>query len=173
MAHQTLAAPRTGAAGWILSGLIAGIAAGIAFAMFEMVMAALTDGGGAFFMPLRMIGAIGLGKGALDAGASLVTAAGAGLIIHMVLSMMYGVGVAALLRIIPALARTGASILAVSSVAGAFLWVVNFHILAPALGWAWFPDGTNALIQIVAHTVFFGTLLGLVLVRLGATAAEA
>ena len=173
MANQTLVAPRPSAVSWILSGAIAGIAAGIAFAMFEMIMAALTDGGGAFFMPLRMIGAIGLGKGALDPGTSLVTAGGAGLIIHMILSMMYGVSVAALLRIIPTLARTGASILAVSSVAGALLWVVNFHILAPALGWVWFPDGTNALIQIVAHTVFFGTLLGIVLVRLGATTAEA
>ena len=124
-------------------------------------------------MPLRMIGAIGLGKSALDPGTSLVTAGGAGLVIHMILSMMYGVSVATLLRTVPALARTGVSILAMSSVAGALLWVVNFNVLAPALGWTWFPDGTNALIQIVAHTVFFGTLLGLVLVRLGATAAEA
>jgi hypothetical protein len=172
MADRTLAAARVRTNGWILSGAIAGVGAGIVFAMFEMVMAALTNGTGAFFMPLRMIGAIGLGMSALDPGTSLVTAGGAGLVIHMALSMMYGVGVAALLRIVPTLGRSAASVIEVASVAGALLWVVNFHLLAPAFGWTWFPDGTNALVQIVAHTVFFGTVLGFAFVRLSATTSE-
>jgi hypothetical protein len=35
------------------------------------------------------------------------------------------------------------------------------------------PDGTNTLVQVVARTVFFGTVLGFVLTRLGTPAAEA
>ena len=87
----------------------------------------------------------------------------------MALSMMYGVAIAVVLRAVPSLARTSTAVLAVSSLAGFALRVVNFQVLARALGWPWFPDGTNALIQIVAHTVFSGTVLGLALVRLHAT----
>jgi hypothetical protein len=172
MADRTLTASRTGSNTWIVSSAIAGAAAGIVFAMFEMIMAAITNGAEAFFMPLRMIGGIGLGASALDPSTSLVAASGAGIVIHMALSMMYGVAVAVVLRVIPSLARTSASVLAVSSAAGFALWVVNFQVLARALGWPWFPDGTNAVVQIVAHTIFFGTVLGLALIRLRAVQPE-
>lgn len=164
MSSTTLAATRSRSLGWLLAGVVAGMFAGIVFAMFEMVMAAVMNGADAFFMPLRMISAIGLGTTALDPSSSLLTAAAAGLVIHMVLSMVYGVGVAALLRFVPSLARSTGSILAVASAAGFLLWTVNFHLLARALGWPWFPEGTNAAVQIVAHTVFFGTVLGIGLV---------
>ena len=172
MAGRTLNATRTASTSWLISGAVAGVIAGIVFAMFEMIMAVVTDGTGAFFMPLRLIGAIGLGKSALDPATSLLSAGGAGIVIHMVLSMMYGVAVAVALRVVPSFARSSTSVLAVSSLAGFLLWVVNFQVLARALGWPWFPDGTNAAVQIVAHTVFFGSVLGLALVRLGATTAD-
>ena len=63
---------------WLRYGILGGVIAGITFAMFEMIMAVVLDGGDAFFMPLRMIGGIGLGKQALDPGTSLLTAGGAG-----------------------------------------------------------------------------------------------
>ncbi len=173
MADRTLTASESRSLSWVVAAAIAGAVAGVAFAMFEMVMAAITDGPEAFFMPLRMIGAIGLGERALDPTTSLITAAAAGIVIHMVLSMMYGVGVALLLRSVASIGRTTTSVVAVSSAAGLLLWIVNFQVLAPALGWPWFPDGTNALVQIVAHTIFFGSALGLLLVRLGATDREA
>lgn len=50
---------RSGVGRWAVAGLVAGIV----FAMFEMIMAAIMSLG--FFAPLLMIGAIGLGKGAL------------------------------------------------------------------------------------------------------------
>ena len=83
----------------------------------------------------------------------------------MALSMMYGVAVALVLRGVPSLARTKTSVIGVSSLAGFVLWVVNFHVLARALGWPWFPDVTNAVVQVVAQTVFFGTVLGLIGLR--------
>ncbi len=151
---------------WIRAGLVGGVIAGIVFAMFEMVAAVVLNGPDAFFMPLRMIGAIGLGMSALDPTSSLVMAGGAGLVIHMALSMMYGVGVAAILAYVPTLSRTTASAVAVASVAGLGLWIVNFFVLAGVFGWAWFPDTQNIAVQLVAHTFMFGSVLGLIVDRL-------
>ena len=150
---------------WLRYGILGGVVAGITFAMFEMIMAVVLDGGDAFFMPLRMIGGIGLGKQALDPGTSLVTAGGAGLVIHMSLSMMYGVVVAAVLSLIPQLSASRAAVLISASVAGFALWIVNFYVLAPAFGWTWFPNNTNPAVQFVAHTFLYGSMLGLLLDR--------
>ena len=166
MATSTLTATTTRPATWIRAGLIGGAVAGIVFAMFEMVMAVVINGGDAFFMPLRMIGATAIGPSALDPASSLITAGGAGLVVHMALSMMYGVGVAALLSAVPSLRRSVSSVVAVASAAGFGLWIVNFFLLANLFGWRWFPDGQNMVVQVVAHTVMFGSVLGLTLDRL-------
>ncbi len=163
----TLAGPgrRADAGAWLRYGIVAGIVAGIVFAMFEMIMAAVLNGADAFFMPLRMIGGIGLGTSALGPGTSLLTAGGAGLVIHMILSMMYGVVVAGVLSLAPALSSSRTAVLVSASVAGFALWILNFYVLAQAFGWIWFPNNTNAAVQFVAHTFFFGTILGYVLDR--------
>jgi hypothetical protein len=165
MATATLDARTTQTGTWLRVGVIGGIVAGIAFAMFEMIMAAVLNGSDAFFMPLRMIGGIGLGTSALDPATSLLTAGAAGLAIHMVLSMMYGAAVAGGLALVGSLSRSTASILVVSSLAGLALWILNFFVLAGIFGWSWFPDSQNVAVQFVAHTVMFGTVLGLVLDR--------
>ncbi len=165
MATATLDVRATATATWVRVGVIGGIVAGIAFAMFEMVMAAVLNGSDAFFMPLRMIGGIGLGASALDPSTSLLAAGAAGLAIHMVLSMMYGLVVAGVLAQVGTLARSTASILMVSSLAGLALWIVNFFVLAGLFGWSWFPASQNVAVQFVAHTFMFGTVLGLVLDR--------
>lgn len=149
--------------GWIKHGLIGGVIAGIVFAAFEMVMAAILDGPNALFMPLRMIGGIALGKQALDPGFSLVAAAAAGLAVHMVLSAVYGAGVAGVARYVPILASSAAALIAWASIAGFGLWLVNFYVIAPIGGWIWFRDGTNAVVQSIAHTFFYGTVLGIYL----------
>lgn len=148
---------------WLRAGLVGGVIAGIVFAMFEMIMAVVLNGGDAFFMPLRMIGAIGVGKTALDPSTSLLTAGGAGLVIHMVLSMMYGVVVAGVIAKAGTLAQSSVSVVVVASAAGFGLWILNFFVLAGVFGWNWFPDSQNVAVQFVAHTVMFGTVLGLAL----------
>lgn len=150
---------------WIRHGVAGGVVAGIVFAMFEMVMALVLDGAEAFFMPLRMIGGIGLGPEAMDPSTSLLEAGGAGLAIHMALSIVYGVVIVAVLDVVGRLSASRATIVAVTSLAGFLLWVINFYVFAPIFGWTWFPNDTNPLVQIVAHTVFFGTVLGLVMDR--------
>jgi hypothetical protein len=150
---------------WLRYGIPAGVAAGIAFAMFEMIMAALLNGAGAFFAPLRMIGGIGLGRTAIDPATSLLTAGGVGLVIHMLMSMSYGIVAAAVLSLVPELSASRTTILLTTSVAGLLLWLVNFYVLAPAFGWSWFPDKANPAVQFIAHTFFFGTVLGYLLDR--------
>ena len=77
---------------WVIAGLVGGIIAGIVFAMFEMIVAAIMGDG--FFAPLMMIGAIVLGQGALpmpEPTIGLPTIVPVGIAVHMVLSMLYGV----------------------------------------------------------------------------------
>ena len=156
----------TSTAATVRAGLVGGAIAGIAFAMFEMMAAAVLNGPDAFFMPLRMIGAIGLGASALDPSSSLVTAGAVGLVIHMALSMMYGLVVALVASGVTSIRRTTGSLVAFASAAGFALWILNFFLLAGALGWSWFPDSQNAAVQFAAHTVMFGSVLGLLLDRL-------
>src|ERR687897_931242 len=87
---QTPAAPHHIQSG-LGQGAIAGIVAGLVFAAFEMAASAFMMGVEAFFMPLRMIGAIVLGPEALDPGYSLLAAGVAGVMVHMMLSIIYGV----------------------------------------------------------------------------------
>ena len=150
---------------WVRTGLIGGVVAGIVFAMFEMMAAAVLNGPSAFFMPLRMIGAIALDASALDPASSLLSAGAAGLVVHMVLSMMYGVAVAAVLALVPSLSRSTGAVVATAGAAGFGLWILNFFLLAGALGWSWFPNGQNVAVQVVAHTMMFGGVLGLLLDR--------
>lgn len=150
---------------WIKHGVIGGVLAGIIFAMFEMIMAVVQMGGDAFFMPLRMIGGIGLGASALEPTTSLELAAGVGLAIHMMLSALFGAGVAVVAAAIPAFRASTLALVTWASVAGLGLWLVNFYVIAPTAGWRWFPDMTDPVVQFVAHTIVFGALLGLYLDR--------
>jgi hypothetical protein len=165
MSSSVFAERRADVGAWIRYGILGGIIAGIVFALFEMIMAVVLDGAGAFFMPLRMIGGMGLGPQAMDPGTSLLTAGGAGLVIHMLLSMAYGVASAAVLSLVPRLSASRMAMIASTSVAGLLLWIVNFYVFAPVFGWTWFPNGTNPVVQFVAHTFFYGSVLGLVLDR--------
>ncbi|MDQ4106370.1 MAG: hypothetical protein M3157_04245, partial [Actinomycetota bacterium] len=54
---------RSGVGTWVVAGLVAGLITGIVFLVFEMVVAGIM--GPSAFGPARMIGAIGLGEGAL------------------------------------------------------------------------------------------------------------
>lgn len=110
-----------------------------------------------------MIGAMLLGDQALQPGYPLVPAALAGVGVHMVLSMMFGVAVVAAAGIVPALAASPATLVSWTSMAGFALWIVNFYAIAPIAGWSWFPNDTDPAVQAVAHVFFYGTVLGLYL----------
>lgn len=155
-------------ASWIKEGLIGGMVAGIVFAMFEMIMAALLNGASAFFMPLRMIGAMVLGQEALTPSYSLLGAAVTGVVVHMILSGMFGLGFGAGVAVLPTVARSQTMIVGLASIYGLLLWLINFYVIAPVAGWDWFPDKTNVTVQFFAHTFFFGAVLGFWLSRVRA-----
>jgi len=152
---------------WLKQGAIGGVIAGVVIAMFEMLATALLNGAAAFFMPLRMIGAIALGPGALQPGYSLLTAGLVGMVIHMMLALVFGVVFALLVAYVPALASSSMALLAAASAYGLLLWLVNYYLIAPAMGWVWFGE-SNPVMQFLAHTFMFGAVLGLYLDRVRA-----
>ena len=133
----------------VIAGFLIGIVAGIIFAMFEMIVAALMGMG--FFAPLRMISAIVLGEGALDPSYSLGAAIVVGLIVHMMLSAVYGV-IFGLVVSGWALLRQRIWVVVVATVYGLLLWLVNFYIIAP-VAFPWFGMA-DPLVQFIAHTFF-------------------
>ncbi|MBA3852256.1 MAG: hypothetical protein H0X59_07800 [Chloroflexi bacterium] len=157
---------RSDLARWAKHGAIGGLLAGLLFALFEMVMATVQMGGEAFFMPLRMIGGIALGSQALEpSSTSLLEAGGVGIAIHMMLSVIFGASVAVVAGRVAPIRSSTVALIAWTSLAGLALWLVNFYVIAPIGGWRWFPDGTDPVIQFIAHTFVFGSLLGLYLDR--------
>jgi hypothetical protein len=142
--------------------ITAGIIGGLIFAAFEVLAAVAMMGPEAAFMPLRMIGGIVLGEQALDPGYPLFTAALAGLIVHMVLSVMFAIVFAA---IVPRSTRSTAALAILGIGFGIALWIVNFFVIAPFAGWTWFPERTDPFIQAVAHALFFGLPVGWYIAR--------
>jgi hypothetical protein len=116
-------------------GAIAGVVAGLVFAAFETTASAFMMGAEAFFMPLRMIGAIALGPEALDPGYSLLAASIAGVIVHVILAIIYGI----VFGEIAAMLRGPAAFIGLGSLFGLGLWLVNFYVIAP-LAFPWFLD---------------------------------
>jgi hypothetical protein len=111
--------------------LMAGIAGGLIFAVFEMMAAAVMMVPEAALMPRRMIGRIALGSQALEPAYPLITASIAGMLVHMVLSIAFAIVFAA---IVPATVTSG--ILALLGIGfGIGLWIVNFFVIAPLAGW--------------------------------------
>ncbi len=142
----------------LVHGIVGGIIAGIVFAMADMVMAVVVMGD-SFFAPLRMIGAIVLGQAALSPSYPLLQAGVVGMMLHMMLSAMYGVIFVYLLALGRQLwASTGAR-LVYGSLFGLALWVANFLIVAP-LVFPWFGMANPFWMGFVAHTFFFGTIVG-------------
>lgn len=141
---------------WVLLGILAGVVAGIAMAVFEMIAAAAM--GMSALAPLRMIAGIVLGSSALgpeiDVGLTVLV----GVLVHLALSALYGAIFGAGVASFAQLRRSKPAILTAGAVFGLVLWLVNFYLFAPAL-FPWFTEA-NALVQFVAHTFFFGAVLG-------------
>jgi hypothetical protein len=140
---------------WALGvGAAGGIIAGIVFAAFEMLAAAALMGADAFFMPLRMIGAILIGPAALDPGYPLLSAALAGVAVHVVLAVLYGM----IFAVITGGLRSATTDILLGAAYGFALWLFNFYVVAPA-AFPWFLDSPPVL-QLIGHSVFFGAVLG-------------
>jgi uncharacterized membrane protein YagU involved in acid resistance len=153
---------------WLKNGAIMGLVAGVIFIVFEMVVAGIMQG--TFFGPLRMMSAIALGSGALDPTYSLITAIIVGLIVHLILSAIYGVIFGAIANALPKAHQNRPNLIWIASAFGLLLWLANFYVIAP-LFFPWFTNA-NPIVQLVAHTFFYGTAIGLLLTTQHLTARE-
>jgi hypothetical protein len=145
---------------WALrQGAIGGIIAGLVFAAFEIIANAAMMGIGAVFMPLRMIGAIALGPGAVEPTFAIWVAGAAGVVVHIVLAALYGM----IFTVIVGGLRSAMWDVLLGVLFGVALWLINFYVIAP-MAFPWFLEA-NPVVQFIAHAVFFGAVLGLYIWR--------
>lgn len=150
---------RSGVGVWVVTGALAGLAAGVVFLVFEMVAAGLM--GASPFGPTLMIGATVLREGALppQPGLGLALVLPVALVVHFALSAVYGAVFGALAGSVEALRSSTGTLVAAASVFGLALWLVNFYVISP-VAFPWFGMA-SPVVQFLAHTFFFGSVLGL------------
>lgn len=124
-------------------GAAGGAVAGVAFGAANMWYASSTRMPAD--MPLRMIATIVQGEGALAAGTAQPVLGG---VVHMVLSVAFGVVLALLAHRVPS--DAGRAALGVAY--GVALYLVNFLVVAP-LAFPVFRDA-NQPFELVVHVVF-------------------
>lgn len=154
---------------WMVIGTLAGGVAGLLFLIFKMIMAALL--GNSIMLPLQYIGAILLGEQMLAPESSLVAVVLAGLSVHMVLSVLYGVAFARVVAMIPLVSRHWRFQALAGTLLGVFLWIVNLYVFAP-LFFPWFSESV-LVVELMARTLFFGLPLVLIVSYYTADAARA
>lgn len=126
--------------------IVAGLVAGLVFALMEMILVA-TALGGPFWGPPRMMAGIVLGSGVLPPpGTFDFGIVAVGLIAHFALSVIYAVIIAFLIRSVSP--PVG---LAVGAAAGLALFFVNFYGFTAIF--PWFANARN-WVTIVSHIVF-------------------
>lgn len=135
----------------IARGAIGGVLAGIPFILVTLWFSASI--GNPAQGPLLAISTIVLGSGAMESGEASATV---GVIVHFVLSALYGI----VFGLLAARLRSNAIIAVVGTAYGAVLFVVNFLVIAPLA----FPPlaMANKPFELVVHVVF-GTLLSFAL----------
>lgn len=138
-------------------GMVLGLVAGAVFIVFETLAAGILGPG--FLGPLQMIGAILLGPGALQELATPAPVVGVGLVIHFLLSTIYGGTFAAIAWFVRPVVHNRWLIVGAATLFGLLLWVVNFYVISPVV-FPWFGMA-NPVVQFLAHTLFYGAALGL------------
>jgi hypothetical protein len=140
-------------------GIVAGVGAGLVFALFETTMAAIAGIG--FFEPFRLIAAIALGPSVLPDSTPLYTVLIAGTLVHVSLSALYGTIFAVSARYIRILRL---DLIIATTAFGLAIWIINFYFFSPLL-FPWFQSNVIS-VQFIAHTAVFGMTLGAILLQL-------
>jgi hypothetical protein len=144
----------------LVRGAVGGLVAGMMFAGVTMWF--MTSIGKPADTPLLMISTLVKGDGAMMNGTAGVPV---GLVLHMVLSMAFGM----VFALFTARVRTN-GLLAVAGLAyGGLLYVLNFQVLARAAVHTF--SMANQPFELVVHLVF-GVLLALALYNSGARSGE-
>jgi uncharacterized membrane protein YagU involved in acid resistance len=112
-------------------------------------------------MPLRAFASVPLGIESPQI--PLSTAVPVGTAFHMGLSNVLGVIFALLVANFSALRRSPGVLVLAAIVYGRVIWLLNFFVIAPAIGRPWFTEA-RMLHQFIYHAFFFGAVLGAYLV---------
>lgn len=150
---------RSEAMSWLKIGVISGILSGIVYLVYEMVVAEISGQG--LLMPLRRIGAMALGPDVLSPTASATNAVIAGIIIALVLSVIYGITVALTVAGISYFQDNPRLLIGATTLWAFCLYIFNYFFWGRTF-WPWFFQ-SNSFWQFLGVTVFFGTVLGLLL----------
>ena len=151
---------RSGLGTWVGIGALAGVLAGLVFALFQVIMAAAGIGSPLSELIEMVEGVTTFGGAASAPGIAAPELAIAGLT-HLVLSAIYGAVFGAVASKVGALRNNRIALIGAATVFGLLIWIVNFFVIAP-VAFPWFAQ-TNAVVQFFAHTLFYGTVLGLLL----------
>lgn len=137
-------------------GAIAGIIGGLVYSAYALPVNVLMNGADTLFAPLRQIGAVGLGAQALDPSYDLTTAVAAGLAIHFLLSIVYGMAFAAIANVLNI--RSTGSLIIGGALFGLAIYAINLFVAFP-MYFPWFL-ANDRVVQSIGHAVFFGAPLG-------------
>lgn len=149
-------------------GMVLGLVPGAVFMVFETLAAGILGPG--FLGPLQMIGAILLGQGALGELATPVPVAGVGLVIHFLLSAIYGGTFTSIIQFTRLIRHNRWLLVGAATLFGLLLWVFNFYVISPIV-FPWFGM-SNPVLQFLSHTIFYGAALGLLFARRPAAAED-
>ena len=141
----------------IADGILAGLGAGSIFIVAELIMSVALDK--PILDPLRIISTMLLGRQALDPSYSFANAIVVGLILNILLSGLFGLIFAFILLASNAPTANGWGI-ALGFFYGTALWLVNFCVIAPEV-FPQFSQLNQFWNGFVAHSVFYGAVLGL------------
>ena len=138
-----------------------GIFAGLVFALFQVLMAVVLGPPPGELIVMVEGAAYGAVPAPTSAPAIAAPAVAIAVLIHLVLSAIYGAMFGALAPTVRALRDDRRALIGAATVFGLLIWIVNFFVIAP-VAFPWFAE-TNGVVQFFAHTLFYGTVLGLLL----------
>jgi hypothetical protein len=152
VAGQDLPKPKP--AGAVRRGAGAGVKAGLLFLLVVLVVTAAESGFGAALMHIRMMAVLWLGPEAFAPDYPFLVTLIAAAVVHLLLSLFYGVLFA------PFAAASNALPWAVGigGFYGFAVWYFHYSALAPAAA-PWFLEANLPLLAGI-HVVFFGAALG-------------
>jgi uncharacterized membrane protein YagU involved in acid resistance len=147
-------------------GIVGGVISGITLMVFQMTAAAAQEGS-AFIAP-RLLASLVFGEDALFATFPLPPALVVGMVLHLMISVAFGVLFVYLLTVFRRVCTSWRMLLAYGLAFGFALWAVNYRVLGSIL----FPQLLSVdqfWLGFIAHTFFFGMTLGayLAIVRYG------
>jgi len=145
---------------WKEQGAVAGVAAGVTLAFFEILTSVLDQGLSAAFLPIRLAGALALGPEVLDPGFPLPFALVSGIAVYGSLCVLCGITLGFFSWRGGPSARTVGRRAAYGALFGAASWLALAFLVGPAAGWPRMTDYADAAVQLVGYAVFFGIPLG-------------